>query len=81
MRKAGYRLLDLRGKRFIRNDLTLYTTCEPCPMCSCTILMSGIKHIVWAALNVTVSGLRVFFCCVLVSLPKPAKGVCQSTLF
>lgn len=49
IRKAGTNLLDLSGKRFIKNDFTLYTTCEPCPMCTCTILMSGIKKVVWAA--------------------------------
>ncbi|UHA71756.1 nucleoside deaminase [Paenibacillus sp. 481] len=49
IRKAGNKLLDLQAKRFIKNDLTIYTTCEPCPMCTCTILLSGIKKVVWAA--------------------------------
>lgn len=49
LRKAGHRLMDVDAKRFVKNDLTLYTTCEPCPMCTCTILLSGIKKVVWAA--------------------------------
>jgi tRNA(adenine34) deaminase len=49
IRKAGHILLDPQNKRFKKNDLTLYTTCEPCPMCTCTILLSGIKKVVWAA--------------------------------
>ncbi|WP_435921457.1 nucleoside deaminase [Paenibacillus sp. DYY-L-2] len=49
IRKAGHILLDTPNKRFKKNDLTLYTTCEPCPMCTCTILLSGIKQVVWAA--------------------------------
>lgn len=49
IRRAGKHLLDVEKKKFSKKkDLTLYTTCEPCPMCSCTILMSGIKKIVWA---------------------------------
>lgn len=44
IRQAGQHLLDVSKKRYTKNDLTLYTTCEPCPMCSCTILMSGIKR-------------------------------------
>ena len=49
IRQAGHVLLDLTNKRFIKNELTIYTTCEPCPMCTCTILLSGIKQVVWAA--------------------------------
>ncbi|MFK0522082.1 nucleoside deaminase [Paenibacillus illinoisensis] len=60
IRRAGKHLLDLDRKRFTKNNLTLYTTCEPCPMCSCTILMSGIKRIVWAADDKEYGGLRRF---------------------
>ena len=60
IRRAGKHLLDLEQKRFTKNNLTLYTTCEPCPMCSCTILMSGIKKIVWAADDEEYGGLRRF---------------------
>jgi len=49
IRKVGNHLLDLTKKMFVKNDLTLYTTCEPCAMCTCTILFSGIKKVVWAA--------------------------------
>ncbi|QOS77698.1 nucleoside deaminase [Paenibacillus sp. JNUCC31] len=60
IRQAGQHLLDVSKKRYTKNDLTLYTTCEPCPMCSCTILMSGIKKIVWAADDEGYGGLRRF---------------------
>ncbi|MGD0032948.1 MULTISPECIES: nucleoside deaminase [Paenibacillus] len=60
IRRAGKHLLDLDRKKFTKNNLTLYTTCEPCPMCSCTILMSGIKRIVWAADDEEYGGLRRF---------------------
>ncbi|MEO2204657.1 nucleoside deaminase [Paenibacillus pabuli] len=60
IRRAGKHLLDLDRKKFTKNNLTLYTTCEPCPMCSCTILMSGIKRIVWAADDKEYGGLRRF---------------------
>ena len=49
IRKAGHVLIDMTIKKFNKNELTLYTTCEPCPMCTCTILLSGIKQVVWAA--------------------------------
>ncbi|WP_340016288.1 nucleoside deaminase [Paenibacillus sp. FSL K6-1318] len=61
IRRAGKHLLDVEKKKFSKKkDLTLYTTCEPCPMCSCTILMSGIKKIVWAADDEAYGGLRRF---------------------
>lgn len=49
IRKASPVLLDAANKKFNKNTFTLYTTCEPCPMCTCTILLSGIKQVVWAA--------------------------------
>lgn len=60
IRKVGYKLLDIANKRFVKNDLTLYTTCEPCPMCTCTILLSGIKKVVWAADDDEYGGIRKF---------------------
>ncbi|MCR8656228.1 nucleoside deaminase [Paenibacillus endoradicis] len=60
IRRACRRLLDMDNKKFVKNDLTLYTSCEPCPMCSCTILMSGIKNIVWAADDDDYGGIRKF---------------------
>ncbi|CAM3907008.1 nucleoside deaminase [Cohnella lubricantis] len=49
IRQASHVLLDITNRKFNKNDFTLYTTCEPCPMCTCTILLSGIKQVVWAA--------------------------------
>jgi len=60
IRNAGPKLLDIANKRFVKNDYTIYTTCEPCPMCTCTILMSGIKKIVWAADDDEYGGIRKF---------------------
>jgi tRNA(adenine34) deaminase len=33
IRNAGFLMLNLEEKRFVHGDLTLFTTCEPCPMC------------------------------------------------
>lgn len=49
IRQASDKLLDLEAKRFVKNEYTLYSTCEPCPMCTGTILLANIRHIVWAA--------------------------------
>lgn len=50
IKKAGSLMLNMNTKKFSQSNLTLYTTCEPCPMCSCTILMTfSIKRVVWAA--------------------------------
>ncbi|WP_019639828.1 nucleoside deaminase [Paenibacillus fonticola] len=60
LRAASDRLIDLSTKQFINNDYTIYSTCEPCPMCTCTILLSGIKKVVWAANDNTFGAARKF---------------------
>lgn len=49
LRNTSDKLLDINNKQFIKNNFTLYSTCEPCPMCTGTILLSNIKSVVWAA--------------------------------
>ncbi len=39
--------LDARHPRTGRDDLTLYTTAEPCPMCQGAILWAGIPRVVY----------------------------------
>jgi len=53
IRKAG-RLLMQRG---IFGNCTLYTTMEPCMMCSGAILLAGIKRVIWV-MNDDKYGLR-----------------------
>lgn len=61
IRKAGAKILNLEGKRFIpNNELTLYTTCEPCPMCTGTIVLSLIKKVVWAANDTDIGAFKKF---------------------
>jgi tRNA(adenine34) deaminase len=61
IRQAGAFMLNMETKRFSHNNLTLYTTCEPCPMCSCTIMMSfSIKRVVWAANDAGMGAMRKF---------------------
>lgn len=44
LRNAGSVILDAKLKR---KKLTLYTTLEPCPMCTGAILFSHIHRVVW----------------------------------
>lgn len=41
--------------RFILDDCVLYTSCEPCPMCTAAIYWSHIKRVVYAASAETAS--------------------------
>lgn len=61
IRQAGRYMLDLEQKRFVPdNGLTLYTTCEPCPMCTGTIVLSKIKRVVWAANDEAIGAFKLF---------------------
>ncbi|WP_172455402.1 nucleoside deaminase [Paenibacillus sp. BIHB 4019] len=61
IRRAGNHMLQLENKRFIAdNGLTLYTTCEPCPMCTGTIVLSMIKKVVWAANDADIGAFKIF---------------------
>ncbi|MHC0039496.1 nucleoside deaminase [Pseudoneobacillus sp. C159] len=44
IRKAGAQLMDPRYK----NKCTLYTSVEPCPMCSGALILADISRVVWA---------------------------------
>lgn len=61
IRKAGHLIVNPANKKFIPNNgLTLYTTCEPCPMCTGTIVLSLIKRVVWAANDEEIGAFRRF---------------------
>ncbi|MFK0522041.1 deaminase [Paenibacillus illinoisensis] len=52
---------QLESKKFIpKNELTLYTTCEPCPMCTVTIVLSLIKKVVWATNDKDIGAFKKF---------------------
>jgi tRNA(adenine34) deaminase len=55
IRSAGELLLDPRYK----NKCTLYTTVEPCPMCSGAIIIADIKRVVWALSDDYFGALRI----------------------
>jgi tRNA(adenine34) deaminase len=55
IRSAGALLLDPRYK----NKCTLYTTVEPCPMCSGAIILADIKRVVWVLSDDYLGALRI----------------------
>ncbi|TCZ81088.1 nucleoside deaminase [Paenibacillus albiflavus] len=59
IRRASVLMLDIDNKKYKKRDLTLYTTCEPCLMCSGAILLSfSIKRVVWAANDISMGAMR-----------------------
>lgn len=44
IRKAGQEILNAKVKR---EEFTIYTSLEPCPMCTGGILFANIKKVVW----------------------------------
>ncbi|MFE5317720.1 nucleoside deaminase [Paenibacillus sp. NPDC056579] len=61
IRNAGPAMLDIDNLKFLKKGFTLYTTCEPCPMCTCTILLSfSIARVVWAANDPEMGAMRKF---------------------
>lgn len=44
IRNAGQAILDAKVRR---KKLTIYTSLEPCPMCTGAILFANIKRVVW----------------------------------
>ena len=55
IRKAGVMLLDKKYK----NKCTLYTSVEPCPMCTGALIFSDIKRVVWALSDDYLGALRI----------------------
>jgi len=55
IRKSGKELLDKKYK----NKCTLYTTVEPCPMCSGAIILADISRVVWALSDDYLGALRI----------------------
>lgn len=55
-RHAELNLISMATQKFDREtlkDCTLYTSCEPCIMCSGTFLWSGIQRLVYAMASTT----------------------------
>ncbi len=49
------------GNRKRLAECTLYTSCEPCLMCSCAITQLGLRRVVFAARGTEVPGARRLF--------------------
>jgi tRNA(Arg) A34 adenosine deaminase TadA len=64
---AEMNLVNLAWKQFTKEQIErciLYTSCEPCPMCTGAIFWSGIRKIVFALRAVTLGNLaNDKFCC------------------
>ncbi|WP_246628111.1 nucleoside deaminase [Paenibacillus oenotherae] len=55
IRQAGKNLLDPRYK----NKCTLYSTVEPCPMCSGALILADIARAVWALSDDYLGAMRI----------------------
>ncbi|MFC0189378.1 nucleoside deaminase [Fictibacillus aquaticus] len=55
IRKAGPLLL----KPEYKNTCTLYTSVEPCPMCSGALILADIKRVVWALSDDYLGAMRI----------------------
>ncbi|MFF2093845.1 nucleoside deaminase [Paenibacillus sp. NPDC058174] len=55
IRRAGKMLLDSAYK----NKCTLYSTVEPCPMCSGAIILADIGRVVWALSDDYLGAMRI----------------------
>ncbi len=55
IRKAGATLLNPKYK----NQCTLYTTVEPCPMCSGALILADIKRVVWVLSDEYLGAMRI----------------------
>jgi tRNA(adenine34) deaminase len=55
IRQSGKDLLNLKYK----NKCTLYSTVEPCPMCTGAIILSDIRRVVWALSDDYLGALRI----------------------
>jgi tRNA(adenine34) deaminase len=55
IRNAGAQLMNPRYK----NKCTLYTTVEPCPMCSGALILADIKRVVWALSDEYLGAMRI----------------------
>jgi tRNA(adenine34) deaminase len=55
IRQAGKELMDLTYK----NQCTLYSTVEPCPMCTGAVILSDIKRVVWALSDDYLGAMRI----------------------
>jgi tRNA(Arg) A34 adenosine deaminase TadA len=73
-RHAELNLISMATQKFSREILeqcTLYTSCEPCLMCTGAFRWSGIRQLVYAlpneTLGVSIQLKKSFICCILCS--------------
>ena len=55
IRQAGEKLLDPEYK----NKCTIYTSVEPCPMCSGALILADVSRVVWALSDDYLGAVRV----------------------